>query len=110
MQLLLQHNYLCKLIKVTRLLLIIMFLVLVQVVQVSATSYAETMDMKENKSVMQQIGITGTVTDSDGQTLPGVTVKIKDASQGTATDADGVYSLQVSNENAVLVFSYIQNS
>ena len=55
----------------------------------------------------QSIIVTGKVTDASGEPLPGVGVLIKGTTQGTATDANGVYSLQLSNENAVLVFSFI---
>ena len=55
----------------------------------------------------QNINITGTVTDSDGQPLPGVTVVVKNTSNGTATDGNGAYSLSVANANVVLTFSYI---
>ena len=58
-------------------------------------------------SPLQQITITGTVIDSEGLPLPGVGVLIKGTSQGTATNANGTYSLSVQNENAILVFSYI---
>ena len=55
----------------------------------------------------QNINVTGTVTDSDGQPLPGVTVVIKNTSIGTATDGNGAYSLSVADGNVVLTFSYI---
>ena len=63
-----------------------------------------TFDMLE---LQQGITITGKVIDSDNQPLPGVTVKIKESSMGTTTDIDGLYTLQVPNENTTLVFSYI---
>lgn len=50
--------------------------------------------------------VTGKVTDTKGQALPGVTVLIKGTAKGTITDLDGNYSLTVP-ENAVLLFSYI---
>lgn len=54
-----------------------------------------------------QIQISGVVTDAaDGSTLPGVTVKIKDTTQGTQTNMDGRYEL-TANEDAVLIFSFI---
>ncbi|MCU0345766.1 MAG: SusC/RagA family TonB-linked outer membrane protein, partial [Saprospiraceae bacterium] len=52
------------------------------------------------------ITVTGTVTDSKGETLIGASVYVKGKeSQGTITDVDGSYSLQV-DENDVLVISY----
>ncbi len=51
--------------------------------------------------------VTGTVSDTNGALLPGVSVLEKGTTNGTATDADGQYSLNVSNTNAVLTFSFI---
>lgn len=50
--------------------------------------------------------LTGSVTDSTGQPLVGVTIKVKGASLGTVTDAQGNFSLEVP-DNAILVVSYI---
>ena len=62
---------------------------------------------KSNATFQQSIFTTGKVTDAEGLPLPGVSIAIKGTTQGTATDANGLYTLQVPNENAVLVFSYI---
>ena len=57
---------------------------------------------------LQQITVTGTVTDaSNGTPMPGVNVIIKGTVLGALTGADGKYSLAVSGPNAVLVFSFI---
>ena len=51
--------------------------------------------------------ITGTVTDGDlGGPLPGVTILVKGTAQGTSSDFDGNYTIDVA-ANATLVFSYI---
>lgn len=55
----------------------------------------------------QQITVTGTVSDRDNQTLPGVNVVEVGTSTGTVTDAAGNYSLTVSSGDAQLRFSYI---
>jgi TonB-linked SusC/RagA family outer membrane protein len=58
--------------------------------------------------IVAQKTITGTIkSEKDGQTLPGVSVLIKDTSLGTTTDLDGNYSLKVPSDNTVLVFSFI---
>ncbi|MEX2592911.1 MAG: SusC/RagA family TonB-linked outer membrane protein [Anditalea sp.] len=52
--------------------------------------------------------VSGTVTSqTDGETLPGVTVVIKGTAAGTVTDLDGYYTLDVPNEDDILVFSSI---
>jgi outer membrane receptor protein involved in Fe transport len=53
--------------------------------------------------------ITGTVTDKKtGETLIGVTVKIKGTSKGMATDVDGKYAIPtLAKGNYILVFQYI---
>lgn len=53
------------------------------------------------------ITVSGTVTDENGLSMPGVNVIEKGTTQGTTTDASGNYSLTVEDENTVLVFSFI---
>lgn len=55
----------------------------------------------------QVIGVTGRVTDETGSPFPGVNVIVKGTSTGTSTDADGRYSLDVPDNNSVLVFSFV---
>ncbi|MCG8475202.1 MAG: SusC/RagA family TonB-linked outer membrane protein [Cytophagales bacterium] len=53
----------------------------------------------------QNYELTGRVTDKDtGEGVPGVTVQVKGTTTGVGTDADGFYSIRVS-ENSVLIFS-----
>lgn len=61
-----------------------------------------------NNSVNQQrkITITGTVTSSDGETLPGVSVLEKGSTNGTIVSGQGKYTITVP-ENATLVFSML---
>ncbi|MDR3266595.1 MAG: SusC/RagA family TonB-linked outer membrane protein, partial [Tannerella sp.] len=51
--------------------------------------------------------ISGTVTDSNGESLIGVSVVVKGSSIGVATDIDGKYSLEIPAEDAQLQFHYI---
>jgi len=51
--------------------------------------------------------ITGTVTDENGSELPGVSVLIKGTQRGTTTDAVGKYRLVLSDNNDILVFSFV---
>ena len=55
----------------------------------------------------QSKAITGNVTDSKGEPLLGVNITIKGSAQGAITDVTGAYKLNVPDENAVLVFSYL---
>src|SRR5690554_5605756 len=55
----------------------------------------------------QQRSVSGKVTDSGGQPLPGVTVVVKGTTQGTVTNADGTYTLSNIPDNAALVFSFV---
>ncbi|WP_131539926.1 SusC/RagA family TonB-linked outer membrane protein [Pedobacter nototheniae] len=58
-------------------------------------------------SYAQERVITGTVSSKDDkQPLPGVSVKIKNKPGGTATNADGKFSISVST-NDQLIFSYV---
>ncbi len=50
--------------------------------------------------------VNGSVTDKDGDPLPGATVLIKGTTKGTTTDANGNYVLKVP-EGTVLVFTFI---
>ena len=55
----------------------------------------------------QRVTITGTVTDENGNPLSGSTVQVKGTITGATTDTEGKYSLDVSNRNVTLVFSFI---
>src|SRR5690606_33060750 len=56
--------------------------------------------------VIVDVTVTGTVSDQNGEPLPGVTVSVPGTAIGTATDLDGRYSVTVP-EGASLVFSFI---
>jgi TonB-linked SusC/RagA family outer membrane protein len=59
-------------------------------------------------ALAQERAVTGTVTASDdGSALPGVSIKVRGATTGTQTGADGQYSITIPDNNAVLVFSFI---
>ncbi|HAM99764.1 MAG TPA: SusC/RagA family TonB-linked outer membrane protein [Marinilabiliales bacterium] len=53
-----------------------------------------------------QVKVTGVVTEESKQPLPGVSIVIKGTTQGTITDFDGKFALDV-NEGESLVFSFI---
>jgi TonB-linked SusC/RagA family outer membrane protein len=52
--------------------------------------------------------VTGTVTEADtGDPIPGANVVVKGTSSGSVTDLDGKYSVNIQDESAVLVFSFV---
>lgn len=52
--------------------------------------------------------VTGTITDSEtGETLPGVNILVEGSSTGALTNMEGEYEIQVPDEEAVLVFSFM---
>ena len=55
----------------------------------------------------QQNTITGIITDSSGEPIPGVTVAVKGTTNGIITDFNGVYTLSNLSENAVLIVSFV---
>ena len=59
------------------------------------------------KSKLQPITITGTVRDENGETLPGVSIKLKGTVIGTVTNLDGEYVIDIDDPSATLVFSFI---
>ncbi|MEN8124824.1 MAG: SusC/RagA family TonB-linked outer membrane protein [Bacteroidota bacterium] len=60
------------------------------------------------QTIYAQITVTGTITDAqDGTTLPGVNVIVKGTTVGVSSDFDGNYSIELSDPNVVLAFSFI---
>lgn len=61
-----------------------------------------------NAENLQLRKVTGVVTDNITRgALPGVNVVVQGTTTGTITDIEGKYSLNVPNENSVLVFSFL---
>jgi TonB-linked SusC/RagA family outer membrane protein len=71
-------------------------------------NFVAIMKSAETETAVQQAKtITGTVTDKSGDPLPGVSIYVKGTTLGTISSVDGSYSIQVSDNDAVLVFSFI---
>ncbi|MCE6991271.1 TonB-dependent receptor [Dyadobacter sp. CY323] len=51
--------------------------------------------------------VSGKVTGSDREALPGVSILIKGTTQGTTTDSQGAYSIGLPASDAVLIFSFV---
>jgi TonB-linked SusC/RagA family outer membrane protein len=55
----------------------------------------------------QELSISGNITGTDNESLPGVNIIVKGTTRGTTSDADGNYRISVANGDATLVFSFI---
>jgi len=71
-------------------------------------------DMKESPSVIgsetkaeQRKDLSGTVKDSKGLSIPGVSVVVKGTTIGTITNSDGQFRLSVAVDAKTLVFSFV---
>lgn len=69
-----------------------------------ATPNREALEKMETESTVVK-SINGTVLDETNSPLPGVSILVKGTTNGTVTDVDGKFSLEVP-EDATLVFSY----
>jgi len=56
---------------------------------------------------LQNISVTGTVTDKTGESLPGVSISVKGTTTGTISDADGKFTITVPSDASVLQFEYM---
>lgn len=72
---------------------------------INKTKTVETKEEKQPK--VQQIRIRGKILDETNQPMVGVIVSVKGGTLRTATDKDGNYSIDVPDNNAVLIFSFI---
>lgn len=66
----------------------------------------ETESMIGSRTV-QQNKVSGKVTGTSGDPLPGVTVAVKGTSLGTITGGDGSFQINISPDSKVLVFSFV---
>src|SRR5690606_11678199 len=64
-------------------------------------------DANPNFPNLEAIDVSGTVTSSAGETIPGVNIIVEGTLTGTVTDIEGNYTITVPNDDDVLVFSSI---
>ena len=81
--------------QINRIMKLTCFILLTVMLHINATTISQT-----------TITVTGTVSDAEGP-LPGVSVRLKGTTSGTATDSNGRYSINVPDGDAVLQFSFI---
>ena len=58
-------------------------------------------------SVYAQTNVSGVVQSDSGELLPGVSIVIKGTSRGVVTDLDGNYSIEIPDDQATLLFSFV---
>ena len=62
---------------------------------------------KSSNPILQEVVVSGTLTDENDMPLPGVNIMVKGTTIGAITDIDGNYSITVPSADAVLVLSYV---
>jgi len=75
---------------------------------ISVNLNAKTSGFKTNESIAtQSYEVSGTIFDASGLPLPGANVLEKGTQNGTQSDFDGNFSLEVNSKEAVLVISFL---
>ncbi len=73
----------------------------------SVQTFAIEPNSSSNNISDQQNTVSGTITSSSNEPLPGVTVIIKGTLQGVTTNVDGKYTITNVPSNATLIFSFV---
>lgn len=92
----------------SKLMLILTF---VWVLSLVGSTYSEVgahsiREFHGTNDVVEEIKISGKVTDENGEGLPGASILIKGTTNGTTTNLDGDYSILV-HEESILTFSFV---
>lgn len=64
---------------------------------------------KDHSEILIQQGgnISGIITDTNGDPVPGATVMVKGTSVGTVSDATGAYTIKIPDHGEILIFSFV---
>src|ERR1700754_2662268 len=84
-------------------------IIAITLTQANAAVYTHNISsVKRNAAITSSdlLTVNGKVSDERGQSLPGVSVKIKGTATGTVTDSSGNYTIKANNGD-VLIFSFI---
>jgi hypothetical protein len=76
--------------------------IILKPLQISSNTKLETIN-----EVAQKISVTGIIVDKSGEPLPGASIIEKGTSNGTETDFNGNFSIDVKNKGAILVVQYL---
>jgi TonB-linked SusC/RagA family outer membrane protein len=106
-----QKNYLCgpvcmstglkNLLRIMKPAILFLLLALVLPANILATEISTDTEQ-------QQLRVSGTITDAaSGEVMPGVNIQAKGTVLGAISDSDGKYTLDLTDRNSTLVFSFI---
>ncbi len=82
--------------KILKTMQIVLFIILLNAVQAIGSAVSQ-----------QTLTVTGTIVDEGSQPLPGVNVIIKGTTNGTVSDVNGYYKIDIPSEDAILLFSMV---
>ncbi|MDO5569980.1 MAG: TonB-dependent receptor [Bacteroidales bacterium] len=100
-----QNNKMQRKVSLLKIIFISCFLLLWHFSYASGNK-TNTINSEVSEITQQEKSLKGTVLDENNQPLPGATVQIKGSSRGVITDIDGTFTINV-NENDVLIVSFI---
>ncbi len=89
---------------------LLVLLMLFAIVNISTANTYPLLNNDDNSVGLEsadQQSVSGTVTDSKGEAIPGVAIREKGTTNGTVTDVDGNFSLSLQGGSPVLVFSFV---
>ena len=78
-----------------------------QIILTKETMGLLVQSLRGPSEIVQERIVTGTITNSGNEPIPGVNILVKGTTQGTTSDFNGKYSLQIPGEDAILTFSFI---
>lgn len=83
-----------------------LFILILSPVFISAKAEVPTVTKASTEAIQQNM-VSGTVTDESAMPIPGVSVVEKGTTNGTVTDEQGRYSIQLTGDAPVLLFSFV---
>ncbi len=86
---------------------LITIILIIGLVQVSASVYSQFPKGEIPQLQQQKITVKGVVKDLQGNTMPGVTILVKGTKKAAITDINGNYSIKTTETDKILVFSFI---
>lgn len=80
-----------------------------QIIVINPKMSNGVLKLNENKlkSEKQQYKISGKILDENGQPLPGANIQVKGSQKGATSDFDGLFELELEDDTAILVISFV---